>query len=81
MSKHEHAHTCVCEHDFVRYCKHCHTVYCLNCNKEWSEYTYIHYQPWYPNTTWTSTGLVYNNNSNSNTLDPQLTTTACDHHS
>lgn len=34
--KHEHNHSCQCEHKQVRFCKHCNICYCLDCNVEWA---------------------------------------------
>ena len=51
--KHGHNHSCVCEHESVKYCKHCSTVYCLNCHQEWK--TYSGYYPYsYPQITYTT---------------------------
>ncbi len=44
--KHNHNHSCSCEHNNVAYCKSSRTVYCKDCNQEWTaKYTWA-YNPY-----------------------------------
>lgn len=81
--KHNHNHSCTCEHKNVKYCSHCLTVYCQDCNQEWTAKSYWNFQPYYttyayPNTIGTG-NLNYQSSSTTTITDPQLTTTVCSH--
>lgn len=82
--KHDHKHSCNCEHDRVKFCKHCNTAYCLDCNEEWPKYptnTYWTYQKPYWNYGTVTQGNLGINSTTGKSLGAQdiTLTNTCGH--
>lgn len=56
---HKHCHD-DCKHESMKYCAKCEVPYCADCGREWKQYQYPYWNPWYqypytayPYGTWT----------------------------